>query len=160
MRRGLVPLIVTAAIGCLPLVRGGAQGVVISGTSSAQYIELRPLVVDSVPYATTDSAWGHYRRAADGTLARCDALQRFCSFFRSTTPNARDTGRAGRSQAGPPAPERWQFDTVAPCTSLLALHTHTRFIVLCFQAYTERVTTTGFQPDRVCDWERSTSDCL
>ena len=88
MRRSLGASTFIAALAILPFVRVGAQGVVISGTSSAQYIELRPLVVDSVPYATTDSAWGHYRRAADGTLARCDALQRFCSFLRSTTPNS------------------------------------------------------------------------
>lgn len=77
----------------LNLILGGESaaqrgGMMINGASSAQYIELRPLVLDSVPYSATDSAWGRYRRAADGTLARCDASQRYCSFLRSTSRSA------------------------------------------------------------------------
>jgi hypothetical protein len=65
-----------------------AQGVVVRGASSAQYIELQPLVLDSVRYAATDSAWGIYRRTSSGILARCDALNNFCSYFRSAGRNS------------------------------------------------------------------------
>jgi hypothetical protein len=88
MRRRIGAIAVAATLGFVPRAQADAQGVAISGSSSAQYIELRPLVLDSVPYLQTDSAWGVYRRAADGTLARCDAAQRYCSFLRSATPNS------------------------------------------------------------------------
>jgi hypothetical protein len=60
-----------------------AQGVVISGSSSARYIELRPLMLDSTAYANTDSAWGSYRLTNDGILARCTVPTAYCTFFRS-----------------------------------------------------------------------------
>jgi hypothetical protein len=55
---------------------------VIAGSSSAQLIELRPLALDSVPLAQTDSAWSVYRKTADGILARCGTTP-YCTFFRS-----------------------------------------------------------------------------
>jgi hypothetical protein len=60
-----------------------AQGVIVSGASSGRYIEVRPLVLDSVPFAQTDSAWGAYRQTSSGTLVRCTTLDAYCTFFRS-----------------------------------------------------------------------------
>jgi hypothetical protein len=67
---------------CAQEARG--QGVVITGASSAQYIELRPLALDSVPLVDTDSAWSIYRKTADGILVRC-GTNPYCTFFRSAS---------------------------------------------------------------------------
>jgi hypothetical protein len=71
-------------LGALALCATSAhgQGVVIAGTSSARFIELRPLALDSVPRTDTDSAWSVYRRTGDGILARCGTTP-YCTFFRS-----------------------------------------------------------------------------
>lgn len=76
-------LFTAAMIAALAPVAAGAQGVIISGSSSGQYIELRPLAVDSVRYAETDSAWGSYRLTRDGILARCLSPSAYCTYFRS-----------------------------------------------------------------------------
>lgn len=88
MKRSVTAFMLAALLGLMSRADASAQGVMISGASSAQYIELRPLVLDSVLYSATDSAWGSYRRAADGTLARCDAPQQYCSFLRSSTQSS------------------------------------------------------------------------
>lgn len=72
-----------AALTSFAIASAGAQGVVIAGSSSAQYIELRPLTLDSVRVAETDSAWGSYRQTSTGILARCVASAPYCTFFRS-----------------------------------------------------------------------------
>lgn len=72
-----------------PLVAGAmsvsatAQGVVVTGASYAQLIDLRPLLVDSVPIAATDSAWGAFRQTANGTLVLCSSGDGWCRFQRS-----------------------------------------------------------------------------
>jgi hypothetical protein len=61
---------------------GWAQGVRISGASTARYVQLRPLVADSVDdRATTDSV-GLDRYLLDGTAARCRG-DGFCRFLRA-----------------------------------------------------------------------------
>jgi hypothetical protein len=65
---------------CASIAHG--QGVVITGASSAQYIELRPLTLDSVPLADTDSGWSVYRRTSNGIFARCGTTP-YCTYFRS-----------------------------------------------------------------------------
>ncbi|HMA24482.1 MAG TPA: hypothetical protein VKP00_10820 [Gemmatimonadaceae bacterium] len=84
MRRQLL-FIAVAALCAAALMSATlhAQGVVIAGSSSAQYVELRPLTLDSVALAQTDSAWGSYRRTSTGVLARCVSSQPYCTFFRS-----------------------------------------------------------------------------
>ena len=84
MRRQLL-FIAAAALCAAALLATSlhAQGVAIAGSSSAQYIELRPLTLDSVALAQTDSAWGAYRRTSTGVLARCVASSAYCTFFRS-----------------------------------------------------------------------------
>jgi len=78
------PLLYLGILGAFALcaTNSPGQGVVIAGSSSAQFIELRPLALDSVPLAQTDSAWGVYRKTADGILARCGTTP-YCTFFRS-----------------------------------------------------------------------------
>jgi hypothetical protein len=55
----------------------------LSGATYTQYIEMRPLTIDSVPFALTDSAWGSYRITKSGVLARCVTPDAPCTFFRS-----------------------------------------------------------------------------
>ncbi len=88
MRRHIAGIALTAALVAVTASRAAAQGVVIRGASSAQYIELQPLVLDSIAYASTDSAYGVYRRTTSGILARCDALNQYCTFLRSASRNA------------------------------------------------------------------------
>jgi hypothetical protein len=81
MRRSYAAIAsVLAAVGA---TTARAQGVMLSGVTYAQYIELRPLAVDSVPFALTDSAWGAYRFTKTGVLARCTVPSAPCTFFRS-----------------------------------------------------------------------------
>jgi len=83
MRRQLLFMAAAALCAALLARTLHAQGVVIAGSSSAQYIELRPLTLDSVALAQTDSAWGAYRRTSTGVLARCVGSSAYCTFFRS-----------------------------------------------------------------------------
>jgi hypothetical protein len=77
------------AIGLLAAAAGfgqplAAQGVIISGVSSAQYLELRPLALDSIPYANTTEAWGIYRLTPGGIPANCPSPSGSCTYFRSS----------------------------------------------------------------------------
>jgi hypothetical protein len=56
-----------------------AQQVRISGVTSMQGVDLRPLVDDSVPI-TTVTGTGPYRTTADGRLVRCTTGAAFCHF--------------------------------------------------------------------------------
>jgi hypothetical protein len=56
----------------------------ISGASSAQYLELRPLALDSIPYATTTEGWGIYRLTPGGIPANCPSPSGMCTYFRSS----------------------------------------------------------------------------
>lgn len=59
-----------------------AQGVRISGASTARYVQLRPLQADSVDEATTADTIGLDRLLLDGTLARCRG-DGYCRFLRA-----------------------------------------------------------------------------
>lgn len=61
-----------------------AQGVRISGASTARYVQLRPLVADSVPVSQAVDSTGLDRFLADGTLARC-LDDGFCRFLRAAS---------------------------------------------------------------------------
>lgn len=76
--------IIFAIAATLATNAAAAQGVLITGASSAQYIQLQPMVLDSVPYASTDSAYGVYRTTSTGILARCDGTSTYCSYLHST----------------------------------------------------------------------------
>jgi len=76
-------IVLAAALAVAGARSAGAQGLVVTGASSGQYIELRPLALDSVPFASTDSAWGAYRRTSAGILARCTVPAAACTYFRS-----------------------------------------------------------------------------
>ncbi len=76
---GLRHLATAAALGLAwsPVV--GAQGVRITGTSSMQGVDLRPLVEDSVPVGQTTGT-GAFRTMADGRLVRCVGDEPYCRF--------------------------------------------------------------------------------
>lgn len=71
-----------AAFGALPAL-ALAQGVVISGSSSARYVDVHPFAVDSVPETSTVAAFGQYRQTADGIYVICNA-NGWCRYDRST----------------------------------------------------------------------------
>ncbi|MBI4541961.1 MAG: hypothetical protein HY705_02915 [Gemmatimonadetes bacterium] len=76
------------AVGALLLLHTGAalaQGVRVSGSTSAQYFEVRPLVTDSVAVETTDGA-GVLRRAGNGVPVRCFPGESFCRYYRAVDP--------------------------------------------------------------------------
>ena len=64
--------------------RAGAQGVRVTGVTSVQAVDLRPLVDDSVPVGLTTGT-GPYRALSDGRLVRCIEGEPFCRFRRSGT---------------------------------------------------------------------------
>lgn len=70
-----------AALGIAGLLpaHAGAQGVRISGVTSMQAVDLRPLVEDSVPIGQA-SGTGPYRALADGRLVRCVEGESYCRF--------------------------------------------------------------------------------
>ena len=61
------------------------QRVRVTGTTSVRYIDVRPLVADSVPVETT-AGDGVLRRSDSGALVRCVPGDAFCRFRRSGEP--------------------------------------------------------------------------
>lgn len=59
-----------------------AQGVRITGTTTARYLELRPMVDDSVPVDSTTGT-GTLRESSRGVVAYCDAGESWCRYKRS-----------------------------------------------------------------------------
>lgn len=59
-----------------------AQDVRITGVTSLQTVDLRPLVDDSVPVASTTGS-GAYRTTTDGLVVRCIEGQPWCKYRRS-----------------------------------------------------------------------------
>jgi hypothetical protein len=58
----------------------GAQGFRITGVTTTQLVELRPLLIDSLPAASVPGT-GQFRTAAFGVPAVCDSL--YCNYERS-----------------------------------------------------------------------------
>lgn len=69
-----------AILGAAP--SGEAQGVRISGASTARYLQLRPLIADSVDEGAAVDTVGLDRLLRDGTLARCPG-DGYCRFLRA-----------------------------------------------------------------------------
>lgn len=67
------------ATGTLP---AGAQGVRITGTTTARYLELRPMVDDSVP-ADSATGEGTLRETSRGVVAFCGAGEAWCHYKRT-----------------------------------------------------------------------------
>jgi hypothetical protein len=63
-----------------------AQGVRITGTTTMRYVEVRPLVTDSVPVGETSAGEGSLRLTSDGIVVRCVPGQVFCFYRRTTSP--------------------------------------------------------------------------
>lgn len=76
------------ALAVLALAAGGvrAQGFRISGTSVADFVQLRPLVADSIPRAsagdTVPGSAGDLRYGPEGQIVRCLTPLPFCNFRR------------------------------------------------------------------------------
>ena len=76
-------LLVAAGLTSLPSA-APAQGVRVSGVTTASYVELRPFLSDSVPVADAPGE-GTYRQTASGLVVRCSAGSAFCKYFRSAS---------------------------------------------------------------------------
>ncbi len=77
-----------------------AQGVRITGTTTVDYEELQPLVVDSVPLSAATTDTGLLRQTANGTIVECVGVDQYCSYYRSastlsTVPILQDVTLAG-----------------------------------------------------------------
>ena len=70
------------ALGATPL---GAQGVRISGTTTVDYVDVQPLVMDSVLSSSTSDSAGLLRRTADGIIVECVGADPYCRYYRSAT---------------------------------------------------------------------------
>ncbi|MCC6773362.1 MAG: hypothetical protein IT360_19410 [Gemmatimonadaceae bacterium] len=77
--RGLVVVVVIGGATAAP---SAAQGVRIHGASTSRYVQLRPLVADSVPESAASTSDGLDRLLNDGTLARCRG-DGFCRYVRA-----------------------------------------------------------------------------
>lgn len=66
----------------LAAVTGNAQGVRITGTTTARYLELRPMVDDSVPADSATGA-GTLRETSRGTVAYCATGDAWCRYKRT-----------------------------------------------------------------------------
>jgi hypothetical protein len=75
-------LLAATCLGAAPLAGAAAQSVRVTGITTVQAVDLRPLVEDSVPIGQATGA-GPYRELADGRLVRCVDGDAFCRFRRS-----------------------------------------------------------------------------
>src|SRR5690349_17376880 len=66
---------------CVPAA-AFAQGIRISGVTTMQLVELRPLMIDSLPSSQVPGT-GEIRTSADGVPAICPTSSPFCQFERS-----------------------------------------------------------------------------
>jgi len=80
MRRGvsspLAAALVLAAAGS-----AAAQGIRITGVSTAQYIDMRPVVLDSVP-AGQATGTGPFKQTANGQIVQCIEGDLYCQYLR------------------------------------------------------------------------------
>ncbi len=79
MRRGALAL-------CLLMLTAAgarAQGYVIQGSSWAQFLDMRPLRTDSVPFAATDSMSNLLRRTPNGSVTTCATGDAYCYYYAS-----------------------------------------------------------------------------
>lgn len=82
IRRALAALAALALSG-LWAAGAGAQGVVIQGSSWAQFLDMRPLLTDSVPIGATDSLSTTLRRTPNGVITNCATGDTYCYYLRS-----------------------------------------------------------------------------
>lgn len=73
---------VAALLGAFAGSAAGAQGIRITGTTTARYIELRPMVDDSVP-ADSTTGTGTLRETSRGVVAYCDLGDTWCRYKRT-----------------------------------------------------------------------------
>jgi hypothetical protein len=70
------------SLACAGATAAAAQTARVTGVGTLQFIQVRPLVADSVPVEETTGE-GLIRRTADGHLVRCVTGERLCRFTRS-----------------------------------------------------------------------------
>ena len=79
-RVGSFALVALACGAVSPLT---AQGARLTGSTVARYIELRPVVMDSVPRSAVVDSTGQLYQTADGLIVGCEPGRAFCSYVRS-----------------------------------------------------------------------------
>lgn len=65
-----------------------AQNARLTGITVARYIELRPVVTDSVPRSAVIDSIGQLYQTSDGLIVGCQPLRAFCTYVRSDDPVA------------------------------------------------------------------------
>lgn len=83
LRSGLPALVLVATV----VAGARAQGVLVQGSSWAQYLDMRPLLTDSVLFASTDSVTSITRRTPSGVVTTCVTGDTYCYFY-SSPPRA------------------------------------------------------------------------
>ncbi len=83
-RRSLARVVVLGAVSCASL-DVSAQDVRVTGSTVIQYVEMRPLVTDSVSAALVTGD-GLFSRSPEGYLVRCVGASAFCRFTKSGDP--------------------------------------------------------------------------
>lgn len=64
----------------------GAQSVRVTGTTIVRYVELRPMITDSVRVEDTTDGEGSLRLTSTGIVVRCVPGELFCRYRRTTDP--------------------------------------------------------------------------
>jgi hypothetical protein len=75
-------------LACGAALAGGveAQDVRITGTTIVRYVELRPMITDSVRVEDTSEGEGSLRLTSTGVVVRCVPGELFCRYRRTTDP--------------------------------------------------------------------------
>ncbi len=76
-------MVAAGALAVAAAASAGAQGVVIQGSSYAQFLDMRPLVTDSVPFSATDSLSSLFRVTKNGVVTTCTTGDPYCYFYKS-----------------------------------------------------------------------------
>ncbi len=74
---------VLSALAVLPLQTSLAQGVLVRGTTTANFIELRAMQPDSVPFAQTTPGLFALRQLPNGLTVACGEGDAYCKYYRS-----------------------------------------------------------------------------
>lgn len=71
-----------AALAAGTATRASSQGIRITGVSTAQYIDMRPVVLDSVPVSQA-SGDGQLKQTAGGQIVQCVTGDAYCHYLRT-----------------------------------------------------------------------------
>jgi hypothetical protein len=86
VRRVVTAVVLHGALALALASDGRAQGVRVTGTTVVRYVELRPMITDSVRVEDTIEGEGSLRLTSEGIVVRCVPGELFCRYRRTTEP--------------------------------------------------------------------------